>query len=121
MSPPGKRFSTWRLLPWPTSRKPVVRLSRPHTTLTGAHESDAYRLYELMFGAMKIASSRLSCIIPAMNWARVSDMPYGRLDLGSCVRDFEPSLFQTLIWRWPELPVQEWSGLAMKEMPQPLR
>ena len=37
----GKRFSTWRPEPCPTSRNPVVRLSRPQTTLTGAHESDA--------------------------------------------------------------------------------
>ena len=44
MSPPGKRFSTWSPSPFPTSRNPVVRLSRPHTTLTGAHDSDAYRL-----------------------------------------------------------------------------
>ncbi len=41
MSPPGKRFSMWSDGPWPTSRKPVVRLSRPQTTLTGAHDSDA--------------------------------------------------------------------------------
>ena len=67
MSPPGNRSSTWSAGPRPTSRKPVVRLSRPQTTLTGAHESDAYRLYELMNGAMNTASSRESVIIPAMN------------------------------------------------------
>ena len=39
--------------PCPTTRKPVVRLSRPQTTFTGAHDSDAYRLYELTIGAMK--------------------------------------------------------------------
>ena len=39
----------------------------------------------------------------------------------SWVSDREPSSFQTLMWRWPLDPVQEWSGLAMNEMPQPLR
>src|SRR5678809_1048433 len=33
-----------------------------------------------MFGAMKIASSRLSCIIPALKWAIVLVLPYGRLE-----------------------------------------
>ena len=41
MSPPGKRFSMCRPEPSPTIRKPVVRLSRPQTTLTGAQEATA--------------------------------------------------------------------------------
>ena len=59
-----------------------------------------------MLGAMKIASSRDRAIIPAMKWASVSDMPYGRFDFGSWVRDSVPSSFQTLMWRWPDEPVQ---------------
>ena len=75
MSPPGKRHSTWSAWPLPTTRNPVVRLSRPQTTLTGAHEATANRLYELTFGAKKIASSRASFIIPPMKWRIVVDMP----------------------------------------------
>src|SRR3954468_11624285 len=43
MSPPGKRSSTCSAGPRPTSRNPVVRLSRPQTTLTGAHDRDSAR------------------------------------------------------------------------------
>ena len=75
MSPPGKRHSTWSAGPLPTTRKPVVRLSRPQTTLTGAQLRAANRLYELTLGAKKMASSRASFIIPPMKWLIVVDMP----------------------------------------------
>ena len=35
-SAPGIRDSTRRPAPWPTTRKPQVRLSSPHTTAVGA-------------------------------------------------------------------------------------
>ena len=41
MSPPGKRFSTWSAAAVADEPEPVVRLSRPQTMLTGAHDSDA--------------------------------------------------------------------------------
>ena len=70
---------------------------------------------------MKIDSSRLSAIIPATNWENVFDMPYGSPASGSFVNEREPSSFQMLMWRWPDDPVQVWSGFAMNVMPQPLR
>ena len=75
-----------------------------------------------MFGAMKIASSRDSAIIPATNWLNVlADMPYGRLGRRVVGQRTSPSASQMLMWRWPDEPVQVWSGLAMNVMPQPLR
>ena len=56
-----------------------------------------------------------------MKWRIVSDMPYGRPASASWVSECEPSAFQTLMWRWPDEPVQVWSGFAMNVMPQPLR
>ncbi len=35
-SPPGTRFSTRRLWPWPTTRSAQVRLSIPQATAVGA-------------------------------------------------------------------------------------
>ena len=74
-----------------------------------------------MFGAMKIASSRLSFIIPAMKWLMTCDIPYGSPAEGSLVSARSPAASQTLMWRWPEEPVHDASGLAMNVRPQPLR
>ena len=38
-SAPGMRDSTRKPPPWPTTRKPHVRLSRPHASAVGAHDS----------------------------------------------------------------------------------
>ena len=56
-SAPGIRVSVRSAGPWPTIRKPHVRLSWPQASVVGAHEPAAKRLYELTFGARKIASS----------------------------------------------------------------
>ena len=50
-SAPGMRFSTRLPAPWPTTRNPSVRLSRPQPTAVGAHEPGWKRLYELIVGA----------------------------------------------------------------------
>ena len=76
MSPPGNLFSICSPAPSPTIRKPVVRLSRPHTTFTGAQLATAYRLYEFTLGAMNSASSRCKAIIPPRNQRIVWLIPY---------------------------------------------
>jgi len=105
----------WSEGPWPTTRKPVVRLSRPHTTLTGAQLAAAKRLYELTLGAKNTASSRASAIWPPRNQRIVSDMPYGSAP--SRKNRASSSGPQALMWRWPDEPVHVWSGLAMNVRP----
>jgi hypothetical protein len=74
-----------------------------------------------MFGAMNTDSSRDRAIMPARNQAIVSLMPYGRSLPSWCMIERSPAASQTLMWRWPDEPVQRWSGLDMNVMPQPLR
>ena len=90
-------------------RNPHVRLSCPHASVVGAQVPAAYRLYELMFGATKIASSDIHAIWPARYWRKVSDSPSNVL---------RPP-FQRLEWMWHELPIHVWSGLAMNVTEQP--
>ena len=66
-SPPGIRVSTRSACPCPTTRKPQVRLSCPQASVVGAQLPAAYRLYELIVGAKKIASSFAHAICPARN------------------------------------------------------
>ena len=64
-SAPGMRVSARSAEPWPTMRKPHVRLSYPHASVVGAQLPAAKRLYELIVGAMKIARSAAHAIWPA--------------------------------------------------------
>src|SRR5450756_896455 len=90
-------------------RKPHVRLSWPQARVVGAQLPAAYRLYELMVGARKIASSDAYAICPARYCRKVSDSPSKTL---------RPS-FQRLECTWHELPIHRWSGLAMNVTEQP--
>ena len=76
-----------------------------------------------MNGAMNTASSRDSCIIPATKCWPTSDSPYGPAGRPSaaCIKGVSAATSQRLMWRCPDEPVQCWSGLAMKVMPQPFR
>src|ERR1700682_3842730 len=69
------RDSVRRCWPWPTMRKPQVRLSWPQASVVGAHVPAAYRLYELMVGARKIASSDACAMWPARYCLKVADSP----------------------------------------------
>src|SRR4249919_1192025 len=64
-SPPGIRVSARRAGPCPTTRNPQVLLSLPQASVVGAHDPAANRLYELIVGARKIASSSKQAICPA--------------------------------------------------------
>src|SRR5919108_3160361 len=97
--------------PWPTIRKPHVRLSWPQASVVGAQLPAAKRLYELIVGATKTASSLRQAIWPARYWVNTWDSP---------ANAFSPSR-QRLEWMWHEFPIQEWSGLAMKVIEQPFR
>ena len=121
MSPPGKRSSTWRLLAVADERNPVVRLSRPQTTLTGAHEGERVSLVRVDVRGDEERELPASSIIPAMKWRIVSDISYGAV--GIRVVDQRP--FAVLV---PDAHMEvaggagpRWSGLAMNVMPQPLR
>src|ERR671919_3127571 len=92
-------------------RKPQVRLSCPHASVVGAQLAAAKRLYELIVGAVKIASSLRHAICPARYCSKTSDSP---------ANAFSPSR-QRLEWTWQEFPIQAWSGLAMKGIEQPFR
>src|SRR5258708_574944 len=94
-SAPGILDSVRRCWPCPTMRKPHVRLSWPHARVVGAHDAAAYRLYELMLGARKIAISSALAICPARYRLNVSDSPS---------KVFLPS-FQRLECTWHELPI----------------
>ena len=94
-SPPGIRVSTRSAGPCPTTRKPHVRLSRPHASVVGAHEPAANRLYELMFGAKNTASSRPHAICPARYCRKMSLSPANAL---SSPRHSDE-------WMWHELPI----------------
>ena len=59
------RVSTRRPEPCPTTRNPQVRLSRPQASVVGAQLAAMKRLYELIVGAKKIASSRAHATCPA--------------------------------------------------------
>src|ERR1700682_3311502 len=97
------RDSVRRCWPWPTMRKPQVRLSWPQASVVGAHVAAADRLYELMVGGRKIASSDASAGGPARYYLKVADCP------SKALRES----FQRLEWTWNELPIHRWSGLAM--------
>src|ERR1700674_3392488 len=103
------RDSARRCCPWPTIRNPQVRLSWPQARVVGAQLPAAKRLYELMFGARKIASSDMYAMCPARYERKVSDSPSNVL---------RPP-FQRLECTWHELPIQRWSGLAMNVTEQP--
>ena len=92
-------------------RKPHVRLSWPQASVVGAQLPAAKRLYELIVGARKIASSFRQAIWPARYCLKTSDSP---------AKAFSPSR-QRLEWMWHELPIHVWSGLAMNVIEQPFR
>src|SRR6186713_1460422 len=102
-SAPGIRVSVRRPSPWPTIRKPHVRLSWPQARVVGAHEPAAKRLYEFTFGARKIASSFRLAICPASQ----------RLNVGLSPANALRPPRQSEEWMWHELPIHVWSGLAM--------
>ena len=66
-------------------------------------------MYEFTFGARKSASSFAPAIQPARKERKSSP---------SSANAFEPSR-QRLMCTWHELPIQVWSGLAMKVTEQP--
>src|ERR671923_1008359 len=92
-------------------RNPQVRLSCPQASVVGAQLPAAKRLYELIVGATKIASSFNAAICPARYCLKTSDSP---------ANAFAPSR-QRLEWIWHELPIHVWSGFAMKVIEQPFR
>src|SRR5207342_2102795 len=103
-SAPGMRVSTRRLEPCPTTRKPQVRLSRPQASVVGAQLPTMKRLYELIVGARKIASSHAHAICPARKWRNSSVSPANAFS----------SPRHRLAWMWHEDPTSVWYGLAMK-------
>src|SRR6478736_7167166 len=105
------RVSARRAGPWPTTRKPQVRLSFPHASVVGAHDPAAKRLYELIVGATKIASSLKHAICPASQ----------REKSASSVAKLASPSRQREEWIWQEFPSQSWKGFAMKVIEQPLR
>src|SRR3954447_9449217 len=107
------RFSSRRPLPCPTTRKAQVRLSVSHTSVVGAKEPVANRLYELMLGAKKYVSSRVWRSWPAMKCLKVSLMP-SPSDPGKRL----PLPSQKLQWMWQEFPSRS-SHLAMNEIELP--
>src|SRR2546425_8511668 len=108
-SAPGMRDSVLRCWPWPTMRNPHVRLSWPHASVVGAQLPAAYRLYELMLGARKIASSDAYAMWPDRYCLNTSDSPSNVFRVS----------FHRLEWTWHELPIHRWSGLAMNVTEQP--
>ena len=70
---------------------------------SGAHEAFANRLYELIVGARRSASSFPQAIQPARKRSNTSDLPE---------KAFVPSC-QRLAWMWQLFPIQEWSGFAI--------
>ena len=73
-----------------------MRLSWPHASVVGAHEPAAKRLYELTFGARRIASSPRFAIWPASQ----------RLNVGlSPAKALRPP-FQSEEWMWHYDPIQ---------------
>src|SRR5918992_3939018 len=111
-SPPGRRFSTRKDEPWPTTRMEQVRLSLPQATAVGAKEPTANRLYELMFGAKNSVNSRRQASCPAMMFSNVSEKPWPSAKTGV------PSSPRRLRWMWQELPSRS-SNLGIKVMEQP--
>src|ERR1700687_1069185 len=103
------RDSVRRCWPWPTMRKPQVRLSWPQASVVGAHVPAAYRLYELMVGARKIASSDACAMRPARDCLKVGASPPKALRAS----------FHKLECTCHELPIHRWSGLAMNVTEQP--
>src|SRR6202051_4985886 len=93
---PGMRHSTRSALPWPTTRKPQVRLSYPQARVVGAQLPAAYRLYELMFGARNTANSPAHATSPARYSLKSGDSP---------ANSAFPSP-QRLEWLWDELAIQ---------------
>ena len=79
--------------------------------MLGAQLPAVKRLYELTVGARKRASSFEHAIQPARKRLKVSDSP---------AKEFSPSR-QRLACTWQELPIQVWSGLAMKVIEHPFR
>ena len=61
MSPPGKRFSTWRAAAVADEPEPGGPVVAAPDHVDRRPDSAAYRLYELTNGAMNGASSRDSC------------------------------------------------------------
>src|SRR5207342_1498074 len=108
-SAPGMRLSTRRLEPCPTTRNPQVRLSRPQASVVGAQLPAMKRLYELIVGARKIASSLAQAIWPARKRLNSSVSPAKALS----------SPRQRLEWMWQDEPTTSWYGLAMKVIEQP--
>src|SRR5947209_19048261 len=102
-SAPGIRVSGRSDAPCPTMRKPQVRLSCAHASVVGAQLPAAYRLYELIVGARKSASSRAPAIHPARNRSNTE---------GSAANAFSPSRHSDA-WMWHELAIHVWSGFAM--------
>ena len=75
MSPPGKRFSMCRPDPSPTIRKPVVRLSRPQTTLTGAQDSHRVALVGVDVRRDEESQLPRDFIMPPRKWRMVGLIP----------------------------------------------
>ena len=68
-------------------------------------------MYELTFGARKIASSFRFAIWPASQPPNSAVSPAKALS----------SPRQSEEWMWHELPIQLWSGFAMNVIEQPFR
>src|SRR6478735_5576590 len=103
------RDSTRYAGPWPTRRRPQVRLSRPQATAVGAHESGWNRLYEFTVGANRRASSREAWTRPPSHQRNVSLMLWGFLASHIC--DFLPLRSQRLEWMWQDEPTSSMSYL----------
>src|SRR5579884_696571 len=108
-SAPGIRVSGRTDEPWPTTRKPHVRLSWPQASVVGAQLPAAKRLYELIVGAMNTARSPRREIWPARYCSNSCDSPANAL---------APSR-QSEEWMWQEEPTQSWCGFAMNVTEQP--
>src|SRR3954468_213027 len=111
------RFSTREPAPWPTMRKPRVRLSRPQPTAVGAHEPGWKRLYELIVGAHSRESSRASASCPPSHQRNVSLIPCGAP--ASCNTLTVPSAFHNEEWMWHDDPVSSRSYFAMNDTDRP--